>query len=53
MGDSNKPGKAPRYTTDLLSIPGFAFHINVPDAKDRIQAYIDDYRNAEAPNQQV
>jgi hypothetical protein len=32
-----------RYTTDLLSTPGMKFRIDIPDPKERIQAYIDEY----------
>lgn len=39
---ATKP-KAARYTTDLLSIPGMAFDVNIQDPRDRIQAYIDSY----------
>ncbi|KAL2834153.1 HotDog domain-containing protein [Aspergillus pseudoustus] len=35
--------KAPRYTSELLNIPGMAFDVHIPDPKARIQAYIDSY----------
>lgn len=48
MVDSSlsKRTKAPRYTTDLLKTPGMAFDISIEDPKERIQCYIDAYRNA-------
>jgi hypothetical protein len=31
------------YTTDLLSIPGMKFNVDIDDPKERIQAYLDEY----------
>lgn len=42
----DKPTKVPRYTTDLLKIPGMSFDVTVTDPKERIQAYLDNYRKA-------
>lgn len=36
--------QAPRYTTDLLKIPGMSFDFDVEDPRARIQKYIDAYR---------
>lgn len=43
---NDKPTKVPRYTTDLLKIPGMSFDVTVTDPKERIQAYLDNYRKA-------
>lgn len=51
--EKDKPPKASRYTTDLLEIPGMAFDITVADPKERIQAYINSYRNASQTQDQV
>lgn len=47
MGKANgtESWKVRRYTTDLLDIPGVAFHVDVDDPKERIQKYIDMYRD--------
>ncbi|OQV06033.1 hypothetical protein CLAIMM_10674 [Cladophialophora immunda] len=44
--EPRKP-KPPRYSSELLSIPGMAFDVRVPDPKARIQAYIDSYSHAD------
>jgi hypothetical protein len=50
---ASKKSKAPRYTNDLLKIPGMAFDVNIPDPKARIQAYIDSYSVADMEDHKV
>ncbi|EXJ74996.1 uncharacterized protein A1O5_01692 [Cladophialophora psammophila CBS 110553] len=52
MEDPKAP-KAQRYTTELLKTPGMAFDITIPDPKERIEAYIDAYRNAATAHMQT
>lgn len=39
------PKKAERYTNDILSRPGMVFAVDVKDPKERVQAYLDSYKN--------
>lgn len=48
-----KPPKAKRYTTDILKLPGVAFDVTVLDPKERIQVYVDSYRNDDGRPRQV
>jgi hypothetical protein len=34
-----------QYTTDLLTEPGMTFAVDVKDPKERVQAYLDAYKN--------
>ena len=54
MGTASKArAKAPRYTTDLLKTPGMSFDTDIESPKERIQKYIDAYRNSQAGDFQV
>lgn len=44
---SKDGSKAPRYTANLLEIPGMAFDISIEDPRARIQKYIDTFRQTE------
>lgn len=37
--------RAERYTNDILSRPGMVFAVEVKDPKERVQAYLDSYKN--------
>lgn len=41
-----------KHPTDLLNTPGMKFDIDIPDPKQRIQAYIDEYANPINPEGQ-
>ncbi len=34
-----------RYDTGLRSLPGMTFRVDVADPKERVQAYIDDFKD--------
>lgn len=39
------PKKAERYTNDILDRPGMVFAVDLKDPKERVQAYLDSYKN--------
>lgn len=42
-----------RYTAALLEVPGMAFDISISDPKERIQAYIDTFRQPSRTGEKV
>jgi hypothetical protein len=36
---------AARYTMDRLDVPGMKFKVDIEEPKERIQAYLDDYKH--------
>lgn len=34
-----------RYDTDLRSLPGMTYRVDIADPKDRVQAYMDSFRD--------
>ncbi|OQU94468.1 hypothetical protein CLAIMM_00822 [Cladophialophora immunda] len=52
MADPKAP-EAERYTTDFLRTPGTLFDITIPDPKERIAAYIEEFRSSESAHLQT